>query len=73
MVTNRDLERRCRYRLEKHRLRFHKVAGNAGSVYYIYEDGADDAIPEDDRAFLSLDMLLAYCEELELSEQEPKS
>lgn len=64
MVTDRDLERRCRYRLAKHGLRFHKVAGNAGPVYYVYEDGGDDTIPEDGAAFMTLNKLLAYCEEL---------
>ncbi len=64
MVTDKDIERRCRYRLAKHGLRVHKVAGNNGPIYYVYEDGADDSIPEDDRAFMRLEKLLDYCEEL---------
>ena len=64
MVTDRDIERRCRYRLAKRGLRFHKVAGDNGPVYFIYEEGGDDAIPQDENRFFTLDRLLDYCEEL---------
>lgn len=64
MLSDADIERRCRYRLSKHNLRFHKVIGENRPCYYIYEEGTDDSEPEFDSAYLSLDELLRYCEEL---------
>ena len=66
MLTDRDIERRCRYRLERNGLRMHKVEGNGEPAYYLYEIGGDDSRPEDDDPYrwFSLDKLLDYCEEL---------
>ena len=64
MITERNLERRCRYELAKHRLCCHKIPGNNGPVYYVYEDGSDDAIPEDQYRFMTLHELNDYCGEL---------
>lgn len=69
MVTDHNIERRCRYRLAKHGLKFHKIQGFTGPVYYIYEDGDDDSVPEDDNRFFTLDNLLDYCERLREDEQ----
>ena len=68
MITTENIERRCRRFLARRGLRVHKVQGNSEPVYYIYEDGGDDAIPEDDRAFMRLDELCNYCGELEEQE-----
>ncbi len=65
MITNEVIERRCRYRLAQHGLRFHKSRGNTGAVYYIYESGEEDSVPEEDCRFLDLEQLLAFCEELQ--------
>ncbi len=67
MLTDHDIERRCRYRLERNGFRMHKVKGNIGPVYYIYEIGGDDTPPDDAESFrwLSLDQLINYCEEME--------
>lgn len=63
--TDADLERRCRYRFGLHGLKMHKVKGNSEPVYYLYEDGDDDSLPEEDERFFTLKELIDYCEELE--------
>ena len=63
-LTNQDIERRCRYRLALHGLKMHKVKGSSEPVYYLYEAGADDTIPDESARF-SLDKLKQYCEVLE--------
>ena len=55
MLTDRDIERRCRYRLAKHGMRFHK----SGKCYLVYE--IDD--PEETAEY-TLKALLDYCERL---------
>ena len=63
MVTNHQIERRCRYLLSKHCLRVHKVQGNRGPVYYAYEVGDDDP-PEWMRHYMDIDGLLDFAEEI---------
>ena len=60
-VTTRNLERRCRYRLALHNMRMHKVEGYCEPVYYLYEPGEDDSIPDDSNRFFTLDELVDYC------------
>ena len=70
MLTDIQIERRCRYRLSRHNLRVHKVAGNHGPLYFAYEIDGDDSPP--DREFgryMSLWGLLNFAEEL--AEREP--
>lgn len=55
MVTDRDIERRCRYRLAKHGMRFHKRDG----AYLVYM--ADN--PEEEKEY-TLKALQDYCERL---------
>lgn len=65
-LSERDLERRCRYRLSLHNTKMRKIKGDNGqSVYYLFEDGFDDSPPEYDSAYLTLDQIMDYCEELE--------
>lgn len=65
-LSDRDLERRCRYRLSLHNTKMRKIKGDNGqSVYYLFEDGSDDSPPEYDSACLTLDQIMDYCEELE--------
>ena len=65
-LSDRDLERRCRYRLSLHGMKMRKVKGNSGqAVYYLYENGMDDSPPEYDSAYLILDQVVEYCGELE--------
>ena len=61
MLTDKDIERRCRYRLAKHGMRFHKL----GSYYQVYM--TDD--PEDTKEY-TLKALLDYCERLAEKEHE---
>ena len=66
ILSERDLERRCRYRLSLHGLKMRKVKGNnERAVYYLYENGMDDSPPEYDSSYLTLDQVSEYCEELE--------
>lgn len=67
MLADHDIERKCRYRLERNGLRMHKVDGNNGPVYYLYKIGEEDTIPDETENYrwLSLAELLNYCEELE--------
>ncbi len=60
----RNVERRCRYRLRLRGLKLRAVPGNREPLYYIYEDGMDSSIPEDDCRFFTLDQIGEYCEEL---------
>ena len=66
MLTDRDIERRLRYLLAKHNLRFHKIPGSRGPIYYVYEIGADDSPPDDskDSRCMDLDELLEFAAEL---------
>ena len=64
VLTDADIERRCRYRLSLHGLKMHKVKGDYGSAYYLYEDGDDDSEPEDDFRYMTLDQVYDYCGEL---------
>lgn len=71
MVTDVQIERRCRYRLDKHGMKLHKEKNEYGQpVYYItsweYPDRPDD---DDTRSWLSLDQVLNYCEELKEDKQ----
>ena len=70
MLTDHDIERRCRYHLAKHNLRFHKVPGSRGPVYYVYEIGADDSPPDEfeDFRYMDLDELLELTARLEEEE-----
>ncbi len=77
-LSERDLERRCRYRLSLHGMKMRKVKGNNDqAVYYLFENGTDDSPPEYDSAYLVLDQVAEYCEELEaqdrLDREEKKS
>ena len=65
-LSERDLERRCRYRLSLHNMKMRKVKGNNGqAVYYLFENGLDDSPPENDSGYLILSEVMEYCEELE--------
>ena len=65
-LSERDLERRCRYRLSLHNTKMRKVKGNNGqAVYYLFENGLDDSPPENDSGYLILSEVMEYCEELE--------
>ena len=55
MLTDRDIERRCRYRLAKHGMRFHK----SGEGYFVYQVDNDEETME-----YTLKALLDYCERL---------
>ena len=55
MLTDRDIERRCRYRLAKHGMRFHKRDG--GYQVYMVDD------PEEEKEY-TLKALLDFCERL---------
>ena len=70
MVTDEMIERRCRNRLLRHGMRMHKVRGNSGPVYYLYEIGTDDSAPEDDYRYFTLNSLLDYCERLSENEEQ---
>lgn len=56
MLTDRDIERRLRYLLKKHSLRFHKIPGSRGPIYYVYEIGADDSLPDEFEASRCMDL-----------------
>lgn len=75
ILTDRDIERRCRYRLARHGLRMKKLEGNDGRpVYYLYEIGGDDSKPDEDDHYrwFSQDKLIDYCEELAEKEAEDR-
>ncbi len=74
VITDRNFDRRCRRRLEKHGLRMHKENGENGPFYYLYEIGGDDSRPDDIESYrwMSADDLLNYCGELEQQEAEEK-
>lgn len=55
MLTDKDIERRCRYRLAKHGMRFHKQAG----AYLVYM--VDN--PKETKEY-TLKTLQDYCERL---------
>lgn len=68
MVTDYMIERRIRYRLERHGMKMRKCYDTATHKYsyFIYEIGGDDTRPDDSDSnrWFSLDELLNYCEEL---------
>lgn len=59
-LTQGDIERRCRYRLAKHGMRFHKKAG----AYLVYQ--VDD--PDETKEY-TLNQLTDYCERLSEKEK----
>lgn len=73
ILTDREIERRCRYRLARHGLKMKKLTGDDGfPVYYLYENGGDDTKPDDKDSYrwFSQKKLIDYCEELAEKETE---
>ena len=64
MITDKQIERRCRYRLEKHGLRAHKINSLGEPLYHVYYIGEDERIPDDEASFFTLRRLQDYCERL---------
>lgn len=64
-LSDADIERRCRYRLSLRNFKLHKEKSQWDNTYYycIYEDG-EDWRNVDDSAYMGLNQLLDYCEEL---------
>lgn len=70
-LTDAAIERRIRYRLNRHNMRMHKIDGFNGPVYYFYTIGEDDSVPDDNEGrFFTLMQAAEYCEELEQKEAE---
>lgn len=66
MLTDTQIERRCRYRLAVHGMKLRKAKNDYGTtVYYIVDDFNTDR-PEDDDPYrwMNLDMLSCYCTKL---------
>ena len=76
MVTDYLIERRIRYRLERHGMKMHKCYDTAThkTSFFIFEIGGDDTRPADDEQhrWFSLEELNNYCEELEEKEKEER-
>ena len=62
MITDTNIERRCRYRLARHGLRVHKVKSCYGPVFFACY--GDDNPPEWQRHYMDLDGLLDFAEVL---------
>lgn len=60
------IERRCRYRLDKHGMKLHKERNERGEAVYYLTDEINTERPDDDDGYrwLTLSELLEYCEEL---------
>lgn len=68
-LSDADIERRCRYRLEKHGMRMHKINSFDEPLYHLYYIGEDKRIPDDEASFFTLSKLLDYCERLAENEE----
>ena len=71
ILSDLDIERRCRYRLGLHGLRLHKERDDYGRYWYYISKSRDDERPEDNSMrWMKLDGLLNYCERLEEKDRE---
>ena len=73
MLTDTNIERRCRYKLQKHGMRMHKETNEQGrAVYCLYDIGGNDTRLDDleHGRWFFIEELLAYCEELEEKEKD---
>ena len=68
MITDNQIERRCRYRLAKHGLIVHKVKDHYGPMYYACY--GDDDPPEWQRHYMYLDELLDFATVLKEKESD---
>ena len=74
MITDMNIEKRCRYRLARHGLRVHKMEGIREPIYYAYEVGGDDSPPDPETGhYMSLWNLLELAEYLAEKEAEYKA
>lgn len=65
MLTDKNIERRIRYRLRKHGMKMHKVNDHGRVIYQILEIGEDPKDhADDDYGWFTLDKALDYAEEL---------
>ena len=71
MITDKNVERRCRYRLARHGLKVHKVKECCGPVFFACYD--DDDPPEWQRHYMDLYELLDFAEVLAEKDAEYKA